>query len=238
MYEFTSRVRYSEIGRNRNMSIPALFARLQDCCVFHAESIGCGPFAWEKEQRGFIIVSWQVVLHRMPVFPETITTRTWGYRFEGFKGDRNFTVTDADGQALAEVNSNWVYFDRKAMRPMRVPEEEKRLYGTEPPLDTFEFAPRRIQRPETEPETFPPFEVNRSQIDTNDHMNNIQYIEAALHYAALPEEEPVRQIRVEYIRQRRLGDLLYPARYIDGKKVCVSLDTSEGSPCAIVEFML
>ena len=73
MYEFTSRVRYSEIGRNRNMSIPALFARLQDCCVFHAESIGCGPFAWEKEQRGFIIVSWQVVLHRMPVFPETIT---------------------------------------------------------------------------------------------------------------------------------------------------------------------
>lgn len=238
MYEFTSRVRYSELGADGRMSIPALLSRLQDCASFHAEAIGRGPAVWQKERRGFIIVYWQVVFHRMPDFGETVTTRTWAYGYREFFGDRNFTLNASDGTALAEVNSTFAYFDRNTQRPSKPPEEEILGYGKEEPLRTFEYAPRRIELPDTDPERFESFAVNEAQIDINEHMNNIQYVEAALRYAQLPKELPVRQMRVQYIRQSRLGDLLTPVRYADEKNIYISLATSSGSPCAIAEFML
>ncbi len=238
MFEYTSRVSYTELGPDGRMSIPALLARLQDCCAFHSEEIGRGPLVWQKERCGFIIVFWQVVLHRIPDFGENITTRTWPYGFRGFYGDRNFTVNAPDGSVLAEVNSSWVYFDRTTQRPMKVPEKEIKAFGVEEPLRTFEYATRRIGLPETEPERFEPFAVSEAQIDMNEHMNNIEYVRAAFRYAHLPADSSVSEMRIQYIRQSRLGDVLTPVRYADGKNIYISLNTSSGSPCAIVFFML
>ena len=238
MFEYTSRVSYTELGADGRMSIPALLSRMQDCCAFHSEEIGRGPALWQKERRGFIIVFWQVVLHRLPDFGENITTRTWAYRFKGFYGDRNFTVSAPDGSVLSEVNSSWVYFDRNTQKPARPPEEEVEAFGLEEPLRTFEYAPRRIALPDSDPERLEPFTVSEAQIDINEHMNNIHYVEAAIRYAHLPEGRPVREMRIQYIRQSRLGDVLTPFRFADEKNIYISLNTSSGSPCAIAYFML
>lgn len=43
MYSFTSRVRYSEIGQDGRLTIPALVDYLQDCTTFGSEELGLGP---------------------------------------------------------------------------------------------------------------------------------------------------------------------------------------------------
>ena len=41
-YSFNSRVRYSETGEDGRLTLPGVLNYFQDCCTFHAESIGLG----------------------------------------------------------------------------------------------------------------------------------------------------------------------------------------------------
>jgi hypothetical protein len=65
------------------MTLPAIVSRMQDCSVFHSDAVGRGPAFWLTDERGWIIVSWQIVFRGTPHFGEALTTRTWGTRFHG-----------------------------------------------------------------------------------------------------------------------------------------------------------
>ena len=43
MYDFKSRVRYSEVNSERQLTLPALIDYLQNCCTFQSE-YRCGVF--------------------------------------------------------------------------------------------------------------------------------------------------------------------------------------------------
>ena len=46
MYDFKSRVRYSEVNSERQLTLPALIDYLQNCCTFQSEDneYRCGVF--------------------------------------------------------------------------------------------------------------------------------------------------------------------------------------------------
>ena len=107
MYEFDSRVRYSETDAQGRMTWLALMDYFQDCSVFHSEAVGLGVEAWADEQKAWILSSWQICLNRMPRLGEQITTQTWAYGMKGFYGYRNFSMNDPDGERMAYANSIW-----------------------------------------------------------------------------------------------------------------------------------
>ena len=41
-YEFKSRVRYSEIGEDRKLTLDGILNYFQDCTTFHSEEVGLG----------------------------------------------------------------------------------------------------------------------------------------------------------------------------------------------------
>ena len=52
----------------------------------------------------------------------------------------------------------------------------------------------------------------------------------------LPETYCVRQVRVEYKHSARYGDILIPKRQIQGNKVKIILENSDGAVCVVTEF--
>ncbi len=235
MYEFTSRVRYSEIRPDGTMSVGSLIRRMQDCSVFHSESIGRGPEFWLESGYGWMIVSWQIALHAMPRFGMPVTTKTWSYRFRGIEGDRNFVVLDEDGRLLAEANSIWIYFDLNAQKPIRVPDEEMNGFGVEEPLSSFSNTKRKIALPPVWDEEMEPLHVQPMNIDTNGHVNNLVYIEMALEY--VPADFFVREIRVQYLAQARMGDAIIPRCFRDESRLLVALGAPGGENYAVAEFL-
>ncbi|MBQ6385613.1 MAG: acyl-[Lachnospiraceae bacterium] len=235
MFEFSSRVRYSEIGFDYHMKLSAIAGRMQDCSVFHSESIGFGPDMWEQEKAGWIILSWQILVHEYPAFGEPVITRTWPHSFRGFEGDRNFTLRDESGKIFAEANSRWIYFDVEAQKPRRVPEWMKEGFSTEPRLGHFEYSPRRLPVPDGEPAVYPSFAVVPTNIDTNHHVNNLQYIDMGAGY--LPEGFWTRELRVEYVRQSVLGDILTPRVWEMEEGVFVCLENEAGKTSANLQFL-
>lgn len=231
MYQFNSRVRYSETDEQGRLSITGIINYLQDCSTFHSEDIGLGIRYLTEHHRAWWLSSWQIVIDRYPGLGEEIVVSTWPYGFRGIYGYRNFTIQDKQGDYLVRANSVWFFYDTQAGRPVRVQEEDIRGYGEFQKKLYMEYAPRRIQLPE-EYKTGKPIEVSKQHIDTNHHVNNAQYVEIAKE--VLPDTFKIGEIRVEYKQSAVLGNLMIPRISETKERYIVSLCDKEGFPYAVI----
>ncbi len=232
MYSFNARVRYSEIGGDRRLSVPGIVNYLQDCSTFQSEDLKMGLDYLEQSQRAWWLSSWQIVILRCPRLGEEIVVSTWPYDFKGIYGYRNFTICDKQGDYLVKANSIWFLFDTAAGRPVKAKESDIRGYKVDgnKRLD-MEYAPRRIALPE-EYETGEPVTVARHHIDTNRHVNNAQYVAVARE--VLPENLKIREIRAEYKKAAVLGDVMIPRISRERDACTVVLCSQEGTVYAVV----
>lgn len=232
MYTFDSRVRYSEVDLNQYLDISNVINYFQDCSTFHSEAVGLGIEYLEQHHRVWLLNSWQIQIHRLPKLGEHISTGTWAYDFKNFYGYRNFIMKDEKKQVLAVANSVWIYLDTDTFRPVKVQKEDVDGYTLEPQFE-MDYTGRKIRLPESFV-THPNFQVVKSNIDTNNHVNNGQYIKMAEEY--LPSGFKVSQIRAEYRKSALLGDTMLPHVTVEADTVTVALCSTDLTPYAVIEF--
>ena len=231
-YEFEGRVRYSEIDHRGTMTLPALINYFQDCSTFHSEAVGLGMEHLKQEKKAWVLSYWQIVVERYPSLCEKITTGTFATEFKGLYGNRNFYMNDESGKRIACANSIWVFMDLEKGRPARPAAENIEPYGTCAQLD-MSYEGRKIVLP-GESEDRQPFPVRKYHIDTNEHVNNCQYVQMALEM--LPGDALVRQARVDYKKSAVLGDMVFPRVSQEEDRTVIELCDSEGKLYAVVEL--
>ena len=232
MYTWDSRVRFSEIGEDKRLTLDGILNYFQDSSTFHSEDIGNGMEVVESLQRVWVLSSWQIVVNEYPKIGEYIKLGTWPYDFNRFLGGRNFIMYGDDGRVLAYANSLWTYLNSENGRPARVDDRILELYTLEPKYD-MDYADRKIALPEemTAQNAFP---VEVYHLDTNHHVNNGQYVKMAGAY--LPHGFEIAQMRAEYKKSALLGDMIYPKVAVETDKVVVGLEDEAGNAFTVVEF--
>ena len=231
-YTFDSRIRYSEIDHHRTITLPGIINYFQDCSTFQSEDIGYGVERFQTEGKAWVLSYWQVVVERYPKIGERVKVSTWATSFKGILAERNFRMVDESGQAVAYANSVWTFMDKQKGRPVKPEQDEIDAYGMEAPLE-MRYEPRKIRLPEkmTDGETF---KVRKYHIDTNEHVNNCQYVQMALE--VLPEEIQVHKLRVDYKKSAVLGDRIFPKYAKEEDRVVVELCDEGGKAYAVLEF--
>lgn len=231
-FSFDSRVRYSEVDSDCMLAVTALTNYFQDCSVFHSQAYGLGVDYLAEHHLAWVLSSWQIIIDRMPMLNEEVKVYTWAYDMKAFYGYRNFKLEGADGETLAYANSVWVLMDTVNGRPVKVPQEFANIYGFEPRLD-MECCERRIPIPpdmtEVERLVVPHF-----FIDSNQHMNNEKYIMLA--QELLPQDFKIRELRVEYKKEAKLGDTIVIYKSSEADKVTIELSDEAGKPYAVIAF--
>lgn len=207
MYTFESRVRYSETDEDGRLSITGIMNYLQDCSTFQSEDLKLGISYLSDKKKAWWLNSWQILLDRRPGLGEGIRISTWPYGFKGIYGYRNFTITDMDGNFLVRADSRWFFYDLLKHCPTRVPQEEIRGYGEGEEQLPLPPAPGKIVLP-AHCRSEEPVVAARHHIDTNQHVNNVQYVEIAR--GLLPESFTIRELRTEYKKAALLGDVMHP----------------------------
>ena len=232
MYSFQSRIRYSEIDHKGSLTLPGLINYFQDCSTFQSEDIGLGMDVLKQKRKAWVLSYWQIKINKLPKLGETVNTGTFATAFQGLYGYRDFVMKDLDGNDFAQAHSLWVYMDLEKGRPIRPKEEDILPYGMEPALD-LPYEERKIILPETtkECEAFP---VLKYQIDTNEHVNNCQYVQMAIEL--LPKDMQIHQVRVEYKKSAVLGDIIYPKLAIEENRAVVLLCNELGKAYAVIEI--
>ncbi|MBR6404406.1 MAG: acyl-[Eubacterium sp.] len=248
MYSFRSRVRYSELSSEKKLSLVSIINYFQDCCTFEAEDTGVG-LKWLKEHNtAWMLTNWQIHIIRRPEYCEEIEIITWACDFRYFIGKRSFLIRTLTGEPLVFALSEWAYVNVVTGVPDRnVPQEEFDAYGMEPPIEKRfeEFGIQqnpeeviykgRIDIPDAGGTELPRIVVSGEHLDTNDHVNNAQYV--AIASSVLPEHFEADMFRAEYKMQSKLGDILHPVVYKEDENLCkVVLKDEEGNIKLVCAF--
>jgi acyl-ACP thioesterase len=240
MYSFNSRIRYSETDTNAELTIESLINYFQDCSTFHTQD---GPASMEylkSNGLAWVLNSWQIEINRLPKLCEEVTIGTVPYEIKGYFGLRNFFMDTKEGERLAVANSEWTLFNFEKGIPAKITPEIIEAYPIEERLD-MEYLSRKIMLPkDVTPVAADEIVVREHHLDTNNHVNNGQYVRMAL--GRLDNESiRIKRIRAEYRKQARLGDILYPDVYKSlqngNMSYTINLKDADGGCVCKVEFI-
>lgn len=233
MYSYESRVGFSMVDKNQNLSLNKIVDYFQDAATFHSEDLGVGYSYLVPKNLLWVINTWQIDILKYPKYLDKVKVTTAPYKFRSFIGYRNFTLESEAGEVLIKANSMWSLINYDTMKPATVPEELPEIYGFSEPLD-MDYCNGKIVVP-ADAEKKNPIEVQEHFLDPNGHVNNGQYIKIATSF--LPDGFMIGRLRTEYRNQAFMGDTMHPvvAETTDGKWV-VSLQDEAGKPYAVVEM--
>ncbi len=232
MYSFNSRIRYSEVCSNKELDFFSIINYFQDCSLFHSEAVGQGFDDLEQRHRIWLMNAWQIQVSRFPVFGEDIKVSTWAYDFNAMYGYRNFLIEDNQGKVCAYANSIWIYMDTENNRPVKIDEDIARAYRPEEPYP-MDYAPRKISLPDNLVEGTP-FPVLRRNLDTNNHVNNGEYIRMSEEF--IPENFKPAGMRAEYRKSAVMGDIIIPLIHQNERTLTIVLADSARKPYTIIEY--
>ena len=249
MYTFDSRIRYTETDLEQYLTIESLIDYFQDCSTFQTQE---GPATIEyMEERGlaWVLNSWQVVVKRLPRLGERVVIGTVPYELKGFIGMRNFFMDTKEGERLAFANSVWSLIDLQKGSPSRIDDAVIETYPLDEKL-SMTYEPRKI----TVGKDAKVYEadvkkVGMHHLDSNNHVNNGQYIRIALGaFEGVSKREGLSelsdmcalrsgiQIRAEYRQQAHLGDEINPLVYSENGVYTAFLNDMNNKPYSIVEI--
>ncbi len=79
IYKVDGRIRYSEVGQDGRLTIPALIDYFQDCSTFQSEDLEIGVARLKRDHMAWLVNYWQVDILRMPALGDRIRTGTLPY---------------------------------------------------------------------------------------------------------------------------------------------------------------
>lgn len=232
-------VKLSEIGNENKVTNKAILSYLEDIGGIHSNIAGYGVLEIEKTHLSWILLGWKVQVIRRPKYAEKIKIKTWSKGIEKFYTYREFEVYDEQEKLIIKASSKWVLLDIKKGKVVRIKPELIAKYNPEPNKSVFETEEfDKIKEPkeyqfETE------YAVRRADIDINNHMHNLNYIELA--NEALPEKiyknNTFNDIKICYKKEIKLGECVKcKYSFENGKHIVVIKSKDESILHAIIEM--
>jgi len=212
-------VHYYEADSSRKLNLSSLVQYFEDIAILHSSSVGLDLAWYDDNHCGWMLLKWDLVIHSLPVFGDTVTVGTRVHSMKRFLADREFTITAADGTLLAEGRSNWLLVDTDKRRPLRIQDRQYEGFNVTKELEsdfiTIDDVPPVVDVPAAGdvPSVGNAYMIRtsvrttNSDIDTNSHVNNVRYINWALD--ALPPDfacahTPV-SLRAQYRKELGIG---------------------------------
>lgn len=152
-------------------------------------------------------------MYKYPKYLDEISIKTIPYGFKKFYAYRRYEIINAEGELLGEAVALFFLININKRRPMRIPEEEYNLYGVDPNKNENVKMEDILEIDEDENNFKKRFNVRYSDIDSNGHVNNVNYVEWAIESVPL---EVVKNFNIERIK------IIFEKESIYGDEVNVS----------------
>jgi acyl-ACP thioesterase len=188
--------------------VPHLCRLFEDAARGHATHLGVGVEHLHAMGRAWVLSRFSLRIHRMPKTGDEVEVITWpSRRTAGIRAWRDFQLVSGSGELLAEATSIWPILDIATRRLTRLPPLFSQL---EFPDRDSQIAPVAQAVPSRPPDSLSHYAVGASDIDENNHANNVSYVAWAWPAlcAALEEAWQLEELHVEYAGEAFLDDLV------------------------------
>jgi medium-chain acyl-[acyl-carrier-protein] hydrolase len=202
-------VRSYEIAADGRLTLPHLCDWLQEAAGNHATALGVATDRLLEDGRAWVLTRLRVEVDRYPTWRETLILETWPSAADGLYAQRDFVLLDGGHQQVARATSQWLVIDVARRRPVRLPPSVLDLHLPDRP-HALEPLRDALEAPEDSPHVRQ-FSVRRSDLDLNDHVNNVRYIEWALEAVPDSVTGSCRGLDVQFRAESIYGDTIETA---------------------------
>ena len=218
--------RYEDFRKDGKMRLGAILKAFEATGCKHSDSVGDNILADTKEHKAWIMTDWFVEIDEFPKVNQEIVSRTWVEPIKQILfSNRDFEI-EADGKVCARCVGRYVIVDLETGRPQKIGQEFAEQYHPEERQAIAMDKPPRLVTPEAFTNEVA-INVRRSDIDYNDHVHNLTYLDYA--FEALPHEVyknyDFKGFRVTYKQAvKPHEELVCKYACVEGKHVCCIFD--------------
>lgn len=178
IYEKNYRVRHYEVDKFGKIFISSILNYFEDIVSEQTNSLGIGLNYLLENNKAWFVYKWSIHINKYPLDSETLKVRTWANSFKKFYGFKKYEIVNSKDEVLVSGDSLWLFMDIKTRKPCRIIDGMWTKFGLS--INDNEIVPfEKIYEPiniTQEQE----FNVRYSDIDFNNHVNNVKYVEWAL----------------------------------------------------------
>lgn len=178
-FEKSFTVRYHELDFNGSLKPLALLHCLQDTAGLHAAQLGVAVKDLHTQGLTWVLSRLHLKADSYQRAEESILIRTWPSTRQGLFTCREFEVVDTSGEITARATTSWAAVKLATRRPVKL-DQYLPLYPMLPnrAIETdFDSLP---DFPKGKPYSEILFRVLRTDLDINQHVNNVIYMSWAL----------------------------------------------------------
>ena len=175
VYSESFKIHTYEVDIHNRLTIQALAQFLQEAATNHAALLGVGIEFLLKNNRTWILSRLAVEIEEFISLGETITIKTWPAATEKLFFIRDFEITNSEGMIIGAATSYWVFIDTDKGRPIH-PSKNEIIFDYKDVKRGFNRQLTKLPSP-TSIDISKLFHVRYSDLDLNNHVNNIKYIE-------------------------------------------------------------
>lgn len=199
------RVTFADMDAEYRLSLESILGYFQDAAATYLAYHHIAAFDLQAEGNTWVIADYNVeICDKLPMWLDEVTTVICPSEVSGVKMYFDFQVVGKNGVVAAKGTCCWSAINVASARPLLLPnlmtiegesvvKHDRVVY---PAVTEASSEYRRL--------------ANRSDIDFNDHVNNISYVKIALSGipADIAKKTLVRSLAVKFIRQSFLGEEL------------------------------
>jgi len=208
-FEKQFELRYFEMNKFGEASSTAILTLLEETAADHCYAINHSLFDLEKQNIGWVLLSGILEMDHYPAYKEKIVIRTWLSKYSTIKGFRENIIYNEQGRIIGRAKGLWVFFDIDRRKPIQIPDaiKDKWLYFNEESIN--HDITKKIEIIDSS-DHIKEFKINRFDVDTNLHVNNIRYLQWLIE--SIPEDIIdnfyLHSIDGRFIAEAQLGDTI------------------------------
>ena len=180
------RVDVANVSTSNLLSNKGILSLFENIACLHSDIAGYGMNQIEKTHLTWVLLHWKVhVIKRVP-YGSTVTVKTWAGKANAFFTMRDFEMYDEKNNLICIASSKWTLINTENNSITRITDDVISCYEPEEKCVFKENDIAKLKKPEMIGQPSFVFTVLRKDIDVNQHMHNLYYLDYA--YEALPEE--------------------------------------------------
>lgn len=206
------KIRSSEVQTDNRATIQSICNLLQETAASHALQLNVDISNLREQNLTWVLHRLRVRMSRYPSWRDKVIIKTWPSSGDTLRAYRDFQIMDSSGDEIGTALSYWLMLNIETRRPVRMPDEILNL-APEDVNHVFEVNTKRLR--EDNYSTSESYRVRRSDLDLNDHVNNVQYIDWSMD--TLPGYRPVSELDIEFHGECGYGDQIVSSLEIVGE---------------------
>jgi len=214
--ELDYRLRWLDFDRYGHINPVTVLDMCQDIATLHAEQMGIGRDDMLSRGAFWAIIRMKYEVVKAPKHFQTVHMRAWPHSPTSFSFQRDFLISDEDGNTLVKATSEWVLMDAQTRKFAKMKDYYRGPHDFSDER-AFPKKPRKIGRFDGENRPVHTVVPAYSDIDVNGHVNNARYLRFVLDALNPGEEGAIRSLQIDYRYEVLLGEPLHVHSFVDGQ---------------------